>query len=150
MDDQTTKELLEIQQQLTSIVTRKRQREDEESWEHKAKELEYRLEESIKGSQSMSAVHKQLKVEHGKLQKRVEEQDKIEDNLRRNWLAEVEAKEDVIDEWQMEMIDLENQNNKLMFKLRKVEERELASKKALPVLKTKLDEALKVITELER
>lgn len=73
MDDQTTKELLEIQQQLTSIVTRKRQREDEESWEHKAKELEHRLKDSFKRSQRMSTVYKQLKSENEQLQKRLEE-----------------------------------------------------------------------------
>lgn len=139
MDDQTTKELLEIQQQLTSIVTRKRQREDEEVWEHKAKELEHRLEESIKEYQSMSAVHKQLKVKHGKLQKRVEKEGAIEFTLRARLRA-----------WQEEVYELREKNDELKLKLRELEERELASKKALPVLKTKLGEALKVITELEK
>ncbi|THX43037.1 hypothetical protein D6D10_01463 [Aureobasidium pullulans] len=136
MDDQTTKELLEIQHQLTSIVTRKRQREDEESWEHKAKELKHRLGESIKDYQSMSAVQKKLKVEHGKLQKRLEEQE--------------EAASTTIEGCLEEVYELREKNEKLMLKLRKLEERELASKKVLPVLKTKLDEALKVITELEK
>ncbi|CAD0052997.1 MAG: Uncharacterized protein AUREO_062550 [Aureobasidium pullulans] len=136
MDDQTTKELLEIQQQLTSIVTRKRQREDEESWEHKAKELKHRLGESIKDYQSMSAVQKKLKVVHGKLQKRLEEQE--------------EAASTTIEGCLEEVYELREKNEKLMLKLRKLEERELASKKVLPVLKTKLDEALKVITELEK
>mgnify|MGYP001404230286 CR=1 FL=1 len=136
MDDQTTKELLEIQQQLTSIVTRKRQREDEESWEHKAKELKHRLGESIKDYQSMSAVQKKLKVVHGKLQKRLEEQE--------------EAASTTIEGCLEEVYELREKNEKLMLKLRKLEERELASKKVLPVLKTKLGEALKVITELEK
>ncbi|CAC9894733.1 unnamed protein product [Aureobasidium pullulans] len=136
MDDQTTNELLEIQQQLTSIVTRKRQREDEESWEHKAKELKHRLGESIKDYQSMSAVHKKLKVEHGKLQKRLEEQE--------------EAASTTIEGWQEEVYELREKNGELKLKLRELEERELASKKVLPVLKTKLNEALKAIAELEK
>ncbi|THW15725.1 hypothetical protein D6D23_08843 [Aureobasidium pullulans] len=139
MDDQTTKELLEIQQQLTSIVTRKRQREDEESWEHKAKELEHRLGESIKRSQSMSAVYKQLKVEHGKLQKRVEKEGAMESTL----IARLRERRE-------EVYELQEKNDELMFKLDKLEERELASKRVLPVLKTKLNEALKAITELEK
>ncbi|TIA30370.1 hypothetical protein D6C79_09686 [Aureobasidium pullulans] len=133
MDEQITKELLEIQQQLTSI------REDEESWEHKAKDLERRLEESIKGSQSLSAVHKQLKVEHGKFQKRVEKEGAMESTLRAR-----------LREWQEEVYELREKNDELRLKLRELEERELASKKAHPVLKTKLNEALKVITELEK
>ncbi|THY14077.1 hypothetical protein D6D00_09937 [Aureobasidium pullulans] len=136
MDDQTTKELLEIQQQLTSIVTRKRQREDEESWEHKAKELKHRLGESIKEYQSMSAVHKQLKLKHGKLQKRLEEQEEVASTT--------------IEGCQEEVYELREKNDELKLKLRELEERELASKKALPVLKTKLNEALKAITELEK
>ncbi|THY39923.1 hypothetical protein D6C90_09283 [Aureobasidium pullulans] len=139
MDDQTTKELLEIQQQLTTIVTRKRQREDEESWEHNAKELEHQLGESIKEYQSMSAAHKKLKVEHGKLQKRVEKEGAMKFTLRAR-----------LRERQEEVYELQEKNDELKLKLRKVEERELASKKVLPVLKTKLDEALKVITELEK
>ncbi|TIA54564.1 hypothetical protein D6C77_07707 [Aureobasidium pullulans] len=145
MDDQTTKELLGIQRQLTSIVTRKRQREDEEDLERKAdeedlerkvKELERRLKDSFKRSQRMSTVYKQLKSENEQLQKRLEEQE--------------EAASTTIEGCQEEVNELEEKNAKLMFKLRKVEERELASKKVLPVLKMKLDEALKVITELER
>jgi chromosome segregation ATPase len=136
MDDQTTKELLGIQRQLTSIVTRKRQRGDEEDLERKVKELERRLKDSFKRSQRMSAVYKQLKSENEQLQKRLEEQE--------------EAASTTIEGCQEEVNELEKKNAKLMFKLRKVEERELASKKVLPVLKTKLDEALKAITELEK
>lgn len=55
-----------------------------------------------------------------------------------------------MEEWQEEVNEVDEKNDKLMLKLRELEERELASKKALPVLKTKLNEALKVITELER
>ncbi|KEQ83282.1 hypothetical protein M438DRAFT_336607 [Aureobasidium pullulans EXF-150] len=136
MDDQTTKELLGIQRQLTSIVTRKRQRGDEEDLERKVKELERRLKDSFKRSQRMSTVHKQLKLKHGKLQKRLEEQE--------------EAASTTIEGWQEEVYELRDKNDKLILKLRKLEERELASKNVLPVLKTKLDEALKVITELEK
>ncbi|THX84133.1 hypothetical protein D6D08_04544 [Aureobasidium pullulans] len=136
MDDQTTKELLGIQRQLTSIVTRKRQREDEEDLERKVRELENRLKDSFKRSQRMSTVHKQLKLKHGKLQKRLEEQE--------------EAASTTIEGWQEEVYELREKNDKLILKLRKLEERELASKNVLPVLKTKLDEALKVITELEK
>lgn len=150
MDDQTTKELLEIQQQLTSIVTRKRQREDEESWEHKAKELEHRLKDSFKRSQRMSTVYKQLKSENEQLQKRLEEQEETERTLSERLAAVDQAMEIMMEEWQEEVNEVDEKNDKLMLKLRELEERELASKKALPVLKTKLNEALKVITELER
>ncbi|THY27722.1 hypothetical protein D6C99_10619 [Aureobasidium pullulans] len=150
MDDQTTKELLEIQRQLTSIVTRKRQREDEESWEHKAKELKHRLGESIKDYQSMSAVHKKLKLENEQLQKRVKRQGETERTLRERLAAGDQARREATQEWLKEVNELKEKDAKLMFKLRKVEERELASKKVLPVLKTKLDEALKAITELEK
>lgn len=136
MDDQTTKELLGIQRQLTSIVTRKRQREDEEDLERKVRELEHRLKDSFKRSQRMSTVYKQLKSENEQLQKRLEEQE--------------EAASTTIEGCQEEVNELEKKNAKLMFKLRKVEERELASKKVLPVLKTKLNEALRAITELEK
>ncbi|THY79362.1 hypothetical protein D6C93_10143 [Aureobasidium pullulans] len=150
MDDQTTKELLEIQHQLTSIVTRKRQREDEESWKHKAKELEHRLGESIKEYQSMSAVHKQLKLKHGKLQKRVKRQGETERTLRERLAAGDQAQREATQEWLKEVNEVDEKNDKLILKLRKLEERELASKNVLPVLKTKLNEALKVITELEK
>ena len=85
----------------------------------------------------MSAVHKQLKSENGQLQKRIEEQEDTERHR-------------MIEEWQEQVDELEYKNEKLTFKLHKLEERELASKKVLPVLKTKLDEALKAITELEK
>ena len=84
----------------------------------------------------MSTVYKQLKSENEQLQKCLEEQE--------------EAASTMIEGCQEEVYELREKNDELKLKLRELEERELASKKVLPVLKTKLDEALKAITELEK
>ena len=98
----------------------------------------------------MSTVYKQLKSENEQLQKRLEEQEETERTLSERLAAVDQAMERMMEEWQEEVNEVDEKNDKLMLKLRELEERELASKKALPVLKTKLNEALKVITELER
>lgn len=136
MDDETAKEVQGLQDQLTSLLPRKRKRDDD-ALEDEIKHLKQRLTNSIKRCQDAnikstqtSKKNKELEIENELLEKSTKDQAR---SIRRLGHK--------IDE-------LEQENNRLKARLENFEKHEAASKNAISAIK-KLGLALEAVSKID-
>ncbi|KAI5196226.1 hypothetical protein E4T39_07886 [Aureobasidium subglaciale] len=151
MDSQTTKELVDLQEQISSILTRKRRRESEDL-QDKVEHLKCRLAASIDRCQKVNATkaelsrkYEQLKSEKGILEKNLEQQAESILDL----TEALQKKEKMADSLREEIGTLEEKHFKSGIRLEKLEEREMASKRVIYELKAKFAEALQAISDID-
>ncbi|KAG9667505.1 hypothetical protein KCU99_g8905, partial [Aureobasidium melanogenum] len=136
MDEETAKEIQRLQDELTSLLSRKRKRDDD-ALEDEVKHLKERLTNSIKRCQDANLRSTQLSKKNKELE--------IE-----NELLEKSTKDQAhsINRLGLEIDELEQENNRLKAKLEKLEKHEATSKNAISALK-KLGSALEAVSEID-
>ncbi|KAG9843176.1 hypothetical protein KCU98_g1685, partial [Aureobasidium melanogenum] len=137
MDEETSKEIQSLQDQIASLLTRKLHREDL-SMEDEIKHLKQRLTNSIKRCQDANLRSAQL----SKKNEQIETENQLLEKSTKDQARSIRTQDFEIDE-------LEQENRALKAKLEKLEKHEAASKNAISALREKLDLVLETVSKID-
>lgn len=148
MDGQTAKKLSDLQEQINTIVTRKRKR-GYDDLQDQIEDLRWQLASSTKRCREINPTNRTLKGENEKFKKKLKQQEDsqcaIEETLRKR----IRFDQTIIESLRDEIGEQEEERIKLKFKLEKLEAREAASRKILLTFKEKLNETLSAVSVVE-
>lgn len=137
MDEETSKEIQGLQDQIASLLTRKLHREDL-SMEDEIKHLKQRLTNSIKRCQDANLRSAQL----SKKNEQLETENQLLEKSTKDQARSIRTQDFEIDE-------LEQENRALKAKLEKLEKHEAASKNTISALREKLDLVLETVSKID-
>lgn len=137
MDQEIAKEIQGLQDQITSLLTRKRQREDI-SMEDEIKHLKQRLTNSIKRCQDANIRSAQLSKKNAQL----ETENQLLENSTKDQARSIRTQD-------FEIGELEQENRTLKAKLETLEKHDTASRNAVAALREKLDLVLEAVSKID-